>query len=423
MPRGYDPYNDPYSDRIGELIRARGDIAARQSLESGDIWGRGIQNIAGQLAGGVQQYAQVRQQEQEAKKEKERLTVQEAAVNRAIETNDVKALFRILPPDKAAIIAKGLETHQPDAIKKYGDLMSVLKAGAQANRALPAGSRPTGWAAQIQSYVQNGVLTPEQGQQYGTYDPDVEARIAKWGEKEPEAKAPEVEKIEIRNPDGSITTKLVPKVAGQEFTSAAAPKEQKTPWSDPFTGPDGVSYQRNTATGEIRPTPGVGAKPPEAPKPPTVEQEKAASFYNRAQQAADNFAKIEKKASPAAGKLWTVLQPEETQLAEQAKRQFAEAHLRKESGAAIPPEEMAYIDRTYFPQPGEGKKVIAQKTEARRAVLEGLKNQAGSAYKPLSAPPSPPVSAPVTVTAPNGKVYSFPNQDQANAFKAKAGIS
>ena len=66
MPRGYDPYNDPYSDRIGELIRARGDIAARQSLESGDIWGRGIQNIAGQLGAGVQQYAQQREQQKQA---------------------------------------------------------------------------------------------------------------------------------------------------------------------------------------------------------------------------------------------------------------------------------------------------------------------------------------------------------------------
>jgi hypothetical protein len=37
-------------------------------------------------------------------------------------------------------------------------------------------------------------------------------------------------------------------------------KEKKAPWSRPYTGPDGVSYQTNEQTGEVRRTPGVGRK-------------------------------------------------------------------------------------------------------------------------------------------------------------------
>ena len=419
MPRGYDPYNDPYSDQIGELIRARGDIAARSALESGDIWGRGIQNIAGQLAGGVQQYAQEREKQELEKKEKERLTVQAAAVNRAIETNDVKALFRILPPDKAAIIAKGLETHQPDAIKKYGDVMTILKAGARANKALPEGSRPTGWVAQIDDYVQNGVLTPEQGQKYRTYDPDVETRIANWGEEQ--AKAPELEKIEIRNADGSITTQFVPKVAGPGYTSAAPPKEQKTPWSDPFTGPDGVSYQRNTATGEIRPTPGVGAKPPEAPKPITPQQQQVAGFYKRAVAAEEILKDLEGAGKGKPGGLEFVtaerMLPEDRKKYLQAQRDWIAAFLRRESQAQIGKEETRSNEIAYFPQPGDTDAVILQKAASRKLIEDNLAAEAGGAGGAGGAGASP-----LTVTAPNGKVYTFPTQEAANAFKKSAGL-
>jgi hypothetical protein len=113
MPTRYDPYNDPYSDRIGELIRARGDIAARQALESGDIWGRGIQNIAGQLGAGVQQYAQQREKEKEAKKE----TARGRAWNDYIQSGQwqkdpagaYKAAVHIWGHQKAAEQMKGVE--------------------------------------------------------------------------------------------------------------------------------------------------------------------------------------------------------------------------------------------------------------------------------------------------------------------------
>lgn len=61
----------------------------------------------------------------------------------------------------------------------------------------------------------------------------------------------------------------------------------------------------------------------------------------------------------------------------QAQRDFVSAVLRKESGAAIPPEEMENEIKKYFPVPGDSKQVAAQKAKSRQRAIEGLKAQAG----------------------------------------------
>jgi hypothetical protein len=86
------------------------------------------------------------------------------------------------------------------------------------------------------------------------------------------------------------------------------------------------------------------------------------------------------------------LNPAEQQIA-QAQRDWVRAKLRKESGAVIGPEEMAAEVRTYFPQPGEGPEVIAQKAEARRRAERQMQigsgtaaEQAGDISQPYAAP-------------------------------------
>jgi hypothetical protein len=71
---------------------------------------------------------------------------------------------------------------------------------------------------------------------------------------------------------------------------------------------------------------------------------------------------------------------EETQTFDQAKRNFVNAVLRKESGAVISPEEFKNADLQYFPQPGDKPEVIKQKAENRRLALESIKQSAGKAY-------------------------------------------
>lgn len=65
-----------------------------------------------------------------------------------------------------------------------------------------------------------------------------------------------------------------------------------------------------------------------------------------------------------------------------AQRSFINALLRRESGAAINAGEFASYSKEYFPQPGDGPEVIAQKRERRQQIAEGLMREAGKTYTP-----------------------------------------
>ena len=71
---------------------------------------------------------------------------------------------------------------------------------------------------------------------------------------------------------------------------------------------------------------------------------------------------------------------ENFQLAEQAQRDFINASLRRESGAAIAPSEFESARRQYFPQPGDSPAVLAQKARNRATQIEGIRAAAGPAY-------------------------------------------
>ena len=70
------------------------------------------------------------------------------------------------------------------------------------------------------------------------------------------------------------------------------------------------------------------------------------------------------------------LSPEQQQNA-QARKNFVSAVLRKESGAAISPQEYAAEERKYFPQLGDSSAVIKQKQDARELAIKALEMQAG----------------------------------------------
>lgn len=73
--------------------------------------------------------------------------------------------------------------------------------------------------------------------------------------------------------------------------------------------------------------------------------------------------------------------PKEYQLADQAKRDFVNATLRRESGAAISQSEFDNANKQYFPQPGDGPDVIAQKAKNRRTSIEGIANAATPSFR------------------------------------------
>lgn len=75
----------------------------------------------------------------------------------------------------------------------------------------------------------------------------------------------------------------------------------------------------------------------------------------------------------------------ERQMADQAQRDFVNAILRRESGAAIAPSEFENASKQYFPQPGDSPEVIQQKAANRKIAIEGVMRAAGPSYQ---QPPS-----------------------------------
>lgn len=71
------------------------------------------------------------------------------------------------------------------------------------------------------------------------------------------------------------------------------------------------------------------------------------------------------------------MRSEDAQKYDQAKRDFVNAILRRESGAVISDQEFANAEQQYFPQPGDGPDVIAQKRANREAARKGLDIGAG----------------------------------------------
>ena len=79
--------------------------------------------------------------------------------------------------------------------------------------------------------------------------------------------------------------------------------------------------------------------------------------------------------SLATGLNWT--QSPQQQQVEQSQRDFVNAVLRQESGAAISDDEFDNARKQYFPQPGDGPEVILQKKRNREQAISGFATSAG----------------------------------------------
>jgi len=142
---------------------------------------------------------------------------------------------------------------------------------------------------------------------------------------------------------------------------------------------------------------GKGGKPITVPggasaAKPTEDQAKSASFYSRAlgsNATIDDIVKTDPDAFAPRGLIRqalhdtapgienTLVNSEGRQKADAATREFVAATLRRDSGAAITPAEFEEQYRIYFPTPGEGPEVIAQKAQARQRAIDGLRIGSG----------------------------------------------
>lgn len=75
---------------------------------------------------------------------------------------------------------------------------------------------------------------------------------------------------------------------------------------------------------------------------------------------------------------------EDRQKFDQAKRNFVNAVLRRESGAVISDSEFANADKQYFPQPGDTSAVVKQKADNRATSIRNLQLSGGQSSSPAS---------------------------------------
>jgi hypothetical protein len=135
----------------------------------------------------------------------------------------------------------------------------------------------------------------------------------------------------------------------------------------------------------------------------TEGQANASIYGTRAEQAGSQIDKLSKRtdftsASAALqSKAPNFAKSADVQSLEQAKRNFLNAILRRESGATISPFEREDGDKQYFPVFGDKPDVLAQKAQNRATAIAGLKSAAGQ-VAPAPAEKTSPNARPANPT-------------------------
>jgi len=153
-----------------------------------------------------------------------------------------------------------------------------------------------------------------------------------------------------------------------------------------ITGPGGP-----TDTGIIGiPQPGAGRTGEKVLKSPSEAERISHGFYDRMVLAESDLSgvPVEVLTDPAnkgiydysPGFLGNMMVPPEYLSAVQAQENWVTANLRKESGAAIPPEEILQERRKYFPMPGDGPDQIAQKAQSRAVAAASMRRNSGKSF-------------------------------------------
>lgn len=176
-----------------------------------------------------------------------------------------------------------------------------------------------------------------------------------------------------------------------------------------FAPPIGAAPGQGAAQG----APGApGVPPPQrmptiqsfAPPNPNQAEAASAGYANRLQDASsiiDNneaaLTSLGQKAKAGVPVVGNFLVSPEYQKGDQAERNFINAQLRRESGAAIAESEFENARKQYIPQPGDSKEVLAQKRAARAMAVRNMQLSAGNTLLPpgVIQQSSPPRNAPI----------------------------
>jgi hypothetical protein len=309
-------------------------------------------------------------------------------------------LQRNRPPDpmdamkleRERLELEALKKPQPDDIVSVGDGVLYNKTTKEYIRPdasggpLPPFSGTSVEAQSLNGLVQAGKLTQEQAFQIGAgktvTDPVTGAMLfltpsgiaSQMPGQQPEIVAPA--------PGGPpIAQEPLPGAPMAPTAPNAAPA-MPAPMPEPMPAPMPPVQPPMPQSGAIEIRPGN--------KPQFNEgQAKAAGFSDRIanalpliEQFSDSSTLKNKVVSAAPYGLGNFGVDSEFQQLDQARRDFVNAVLRRESGAVISEEEFDNANKQYFPQPGDNPEVIAQKKANRETVFQAMQRDAGAAYKP-----------------------------------------
>lgn len=226
----------------------------------------------------------------------------------------------------------------------------------------------------------------------------------------------------ITGPNGEIIFMTPQGVFGKSADGTVSPMSAPQPQA-PAGGVDIFGGAPLSPAAPSPPTPPqaperTGMLPLTAPKV-TVDESKAGGFADRMTQSGkliDTYGNAGLNAfdqsitnSPyVPGFIANSLVGDDFQKYDQARRDFINAQLRRESGAVISPDEFDNANRQYFPQPGDKPEVLEQKRKSRETVINAMIRDAGPTYKA----PSTSSGAPEKGTIEGG--YRFKGGDPGN---------
>lgn len=109
---------------------------------------------------------------------------------------------------------------------------------------------------------------------------------------------------------------------------------------------------------------------------------------------------------------------------DQAKRDFVNATLRRESGAVISPQEFDNAEKQYFPRPGDSEEVVSQKKANRELVSKALLKSAGVSDTEITFNQEQPtqIQDPQIEQA-RQWLQENPNDPRAEKVRAKLGLA
>lgn len=136
----------------------------------------------------------------------------------------------------------------------------------------------------------------------------------------------------------------------------------------------GMSLQVDPTTGEVTFQQGGNIKPmTEAQSKDTTFATRAAGALPLLDKFGDSLTSLSQSAGGQVPMVGNYLKSPEYQQAEQAGKEFLQAILRKDTGAAITAGETAEYGSVYLPRPGDSPELLAQKKASRTRALEAMK--------------------------------------------------